>query len=159
MLLILSTFKAHGKQDRHKWKGLMLGCFKKGCSFWSHCIRLHAKRGEDIFWWYEYVLSQAPTKYILRQFSNMKGYTRPTLRTCFPMGSGLVTVVLKNPSHSSRPYNPAQWLWRLPVCGKHHGIRVLNWRSIGSQARPLAQLQTPRLWPLDPFPFRLSGYG
>ena len=28
--------------------------------------------------------------------------------TCLPMGSGLVTVVEKNPSHSSRPYNPAQ---------------------------------------------------
>ena len=30
------------------------------------------------------------------------------MQTCFPIGSGLVTVVLKKPSHSSRPYSPAQ---------------------------------------------------
>ena len=34
--------------------------------------------------------------------------TNPLILTCFPIGSGLVTVVLKNPSHSSRPYSPAQ---------------------------------------------------
>ena len=28
--------------------------------------------------------------------------------TCFPIGSGLVIVVLKYPSHSSLPYRPAQ---------------------------------------------------
>ena len=30
------------------------------------------------------------------------------IMTCFPMGSGLVIVVPKNPSHSSLPYKPAQ---------------------------------------------------
>ncbi len=36
--------------------------------------------------------------------------TTSKLLTCLPMGSGLVTVVLKKPSHSSLPYSPAQWL-------------------------------------------------
>lgn len=57
-------------------------------------------------------------------------------RTCLPIGSGLVTVVLKKPSHSSLPYRPAQWLWRLPVCGRHQGIRVLNCLSAGSHGFP-----------------------
>lgn len=57
-------------------------------------------------------------------------------RTCLPMGSGLVTVVLKKPSHSSLPYSPAQWLCRLPVWGRHQGMRVLNCRSAGSHGLP-----------------------
>lgn len=59
--------------------------------------------------------------------------------TCLPMGSGLVTVVLKKPSHSSRPYSPAQWLWRLPVWGRHQGMRVLNCLSAGSHGVPEPQ--------------------
>lgn len=30
------------------------------------------------------------------------------LHTCFPIGSGFVIVVLKNPFHSNLPYKPAQ---------------------------------------------------
>ena len=76
--------------------------------------------------------------------------------TCFPMGSGFVIVVLKKPSHSSLPYNPAQLLWRFPVCGKHHGTSVLYWRSAGSHAFPSAQEQTPRNFPRPLRPFFLS---
>lgn len=72
------------------------------------------------------------------------------------MGSGLVMVVEKKPSQLSRPYKPAQWLWRLPVWGRHQGMRVLNWRSVGSQALPSAQLHTPRNAPVLLRPARLS---
>ncbi len=65
--------------------------------------------------------------------------------TCLPMGSGLVTVVLKNPSHSRRPYRPAQWLWRLPVWGRHQGISVLNCLSAGSHGFPSAMRQQVRI--------------
>ncbi len=65
--------------------------------------------------------------------------------TCLPMGSGLVTVVLKNPSHSRRPYRPAQWLWRLPVWGRHQGISVLNCLSAGSHGFPSAERQQVRI--------------
>lgn len=78
------------------------------------------------------------------------------LVTCFPIGSGLVIVVLKNPSHSNRPYSPAQLLCLFPVCGKHHGTSVLNCRSAGSQGRPSAHEQTPRSRPFEPLPFFLS---
>lgn len=33
---------------------------------------------------------------------------RDPILTCLPIGSGLVTVVEKKPSHSSLPYRPAQ---------------------------------------------------
>lgn len=46
-------------------------------------------------------------------------------RPCLPIGSGFVTVVLKNPSHSKRPYSPAHWLCLLPVWGRHQQITVL----------------------------------
>ena len=76
--------------------------------------------------------------------------------TCLPIGSGFVMVVLKYPSHSSRPYSPAQLLCRFPVCGRHHGTRVLNCRSAGSHGLPSAHEQTPRKLPSDDRPFFLS---
>jgi hypothetical protein len=77
--------------------------------------------------------------------------------TCLPMGSGLVTVVLKKPSHSRRPYRPAQWLCLFPVCGRHQGMRVLNCLAEGSQALPAStQEQTPRRAPELLRPFFLS---
>ena len=54
-----------------------------------------------------------------------------------PIGSGLETVVEKNPSHSRRPYRPDQWLCLLPVWGRHQGMRVPNCLSAGSHD-PLA---------------------
>lgn len=76
---------------------------------------------------------------------------------CLPIGSGLVTVVLKNPSHSRRPYNPDQLLCRLPVWGKHQGMRVLNCLSIESHGCfPSAQVHTPLNIPFGPLPLRLS---
>lgn len=68
--------------------------------------------------------------------NEIRASSRAKGRTCLPMGSGLVTVVLKKPSHSSLPYRPAQWLWRLPVCGRHQGIKVLNCLSAGSHGFP-----------------------
>ena len=76
--------------------------------------------------------------------------------TCFPIGSGLVIVVLKYPSHSNLPYRPAQWLCLLPVWGRHHGTRVLYCLSAGSHGLPSAQLQTPLRWPVELVPFFLS---
>lgn len=78
--------------------------------------------------------------------------------TCFPIGSGFVIVVLKKPSHSNRPYKPAQWLCLLPVCGKHQGIRVLNCLSKGSQGSPVAHWQTPRNAPFLARPFLISSW-
>lgn len=77
-------------------------------------------------------------------------------KTCFPMGSGLVMVVLKNPSHSILPYKPAQLLCLLPVCGKHHGIRVLSCLSRGLHSLPVAQLHTPLKAPVELTPAFLS---
>ena len=76
--------------------------------------------------------------------------------TCFPIGSGLVTVVLKNPSHSSLPYSPAQWLCLFPVCGRHHGMRVLFCLSAGSHDLPSAHWHTPLKPPFLLRPFFLS---
>ena len=42
----------------------------------------------------------------------------PSRGTCLPMGSGLVMVVEKNPSFSTRPYRPAHWLCRLLGAGR-----------------------------------------
>ena len=77
-------------------------------------------------------------------------------QTCLPIGSGFVTVVLKNPSQDSLPYSPAQWLCLLPVWGRHHGISVPNCLSVGSQGRPSAHEHTPRNIPLFARPFFLS---
>ena len=85
-------------------------------------------------------------------------YIQKSRPTCLPIGSGLVTVVLKKPSHSRRPYKPAQLLWRLPVCGKHHGTSVLNWRQEGSHVSPSAHEHTPRRSPFDDRPLRLSSW-
>lgn len=76
-----------------------------------------------------------------------------SLLTCFPMGSGFVMVVLKKPSHSSRPYSPAQWLCLFPVWGRHQGIRVLNCRSAGWHGLPSAHEHTPRKSSVDELPF------
>ena len=55
-------------------------------------------------------------------------------QTCFPMGSGLVTVVEKKPSQLMRPYIPAQLLCLDPVWFIAHGMSVLLWWSEGSHA-------------------------
>ena len=82
-------------------------------------------------------------------------------RPCFPIGCGLVTVVEKNPSQAKRPYNPAQWLWRLLVCGKHQGMIVsscLSGLHFGLDLA-VAQLHTPRRSPVTGFlPCMMSLY-